>query len=103
MLKFLILTFACISIVYSKHSRINQEKFAKDALIAHNIYRKIHGVDPLVLNSNLSKLAFKRAEELAWVGELNVKQNFYDGINLGETVGSVAGFIEYNGNNFKLF
>lgn len=75
----------------------DQEKFAKEALMAHNLYRRIHGVEPLKLNANLSNLALKRAEELAMVGQLNVKQNFYDGINLGETVGLMSGFSDYNG------
>lgn len=80
----------------------NQETFSKEALMAHNLYRRIHGVEPLKLNSNLSNLAFKRAEELANQGKINVRQNFYDGVNLGETVGSMSGFANYNGT-FKAF
>jgi len=77
----------------------NQERFSKEALMAHNIYRRIHAAEPLRLNANLSKLAVKRAQELATMGQLNVKQNFHDGVNLGETVGSISGFNEYNGSD----
>lgn len=88
-----------ISVLFTTMTLANpdQEKFAKEALMAHNLYRRIHGVEPLKLNGNLSNLALKRAEELAMMGQLNVKQNFYDGINLGETVGLMSGFSDYNG------
>jgi hypothetical protein len=89
----LLIIFSC---VYSKPD-LNHETFEKDALMAHNLYRQIHGAQPLKLNSDLSKLAFERAKELASIQHLNIKQNFYNGINLGETVGSISGFIEYNG------
>ena len=92
----LLIIFSC---VYSKPD-LNHETFEKDALMAHNLYRQIHGAQPLKLNSDLSKLAFERAKELASIQHLNIKQNFYNGINLGETVGSISGFIEYNGKLF---
>jgi hypothetical protein len=42
-------------------------------------------------------LAITRAQELAQLEELNVKQNRFHGQTLGETVGSVGGFSHYNG------
>jgi uncharacterized protein YkwD len=80
---------------------LNQEKFAQEALQAHNIYRSIHNASALALNANLSLLAQKRAQEMSETGELFVKQNYLNSLSLseplGETVGSVGGFSDYNG------
>jgi len=76
---------------------LNQGEFASEALMAHNLYRKIHGVPALKLNSKLSGIAFSRARDLAAEGKLNVKQILFRGENLGETVGTVGGFSSYNG------
>lgn len=87
-----------LSITLTAYASLNQEEFGQEALLAHNLYRKIHAVPPLRLNPSLSKLALTRAQELANLAELNVKQNIFEGKNLGETVGSVGGFVDYNGN-----
>lgn len=71
--------------------------FGADCLFAHNLYRKLHGVPALKLSPKLSQLAINRANELAELEELNVKQNKFHGQTLGETVGSVGGFSNYNG------
>ena len=96
MFKKLIL-LALLSIALSETVQELNSEFQTDALFAHNLYRKIHGVPPLVLNLKLSQLALRRATELANAGELNVKQNTFEGSQLGETVGSVGGFSHYNG------
>jgi len=96
MLKKLLVLFACVSIALAQN--VEQEEFARDALFAHNLYRRVHGVSLLTLNPRLSQIAIQRANELANVGELNVRQNMFEGQNLGETVGSVGGFSSYNGN-----
>lgn len=96
MLKKLIL-LALFAVALSETVQELNSEFQTDALFAHNLYRKIHGVAPLVLNAKLSQLALKRATELANAGELNVKQNTFEGQPLGETVGSVGGFSHYNG------
>ena len=79
---------------------LNQDEFASEALMAHNLYRRIHGVPALKLNSKLSGIAFNRARDLAKEGKLNVKQILFRGENLGETVGTVGGFSSYNGKRF---
>lgn len=72
-------------------------EFEQDALMAHNLYRRIHGVSPLKLNHALSRMALKRAKDLAINGKLNVKQIMFNESTLGETVGVVDGFSSYNG------
>jgi hypothetical protein len=47
----------------------------------------------------LTELAITRAQELAELEELNVKENKYLGTALGETVGSIGGFSSYNGKS----
>jgi len=98
MLKSLILLAALISVAFAVESeRTLNEEFGVDCLFAHNLYRKLHGVPSLVLSPRLSELAITRAQELAELEELNVKQNKFHGQTLGETVGSVGGFSHYNG------
>jgi uncharacterized protein YkwD len=82
---------------------LNQGEFASEALMAHNLYRKIHGVPALKLNSKLSGIAFSRARDLAAEGKLNVKQILFRGENLGETVGTVGGFSSYNGKKIFIY
>ena len=96
MLKKIIL-LALISIALAETVQELNTEFQNDALFAHNLYRKIHGVPPLSLNFRLSQLALRRATELATADELSVKQNVFDGEQVGENVGSVDGFPSYNG------
>lgn len=42
-----------------------QDKFIQEALSSHNTYRKKHGVDPLIHNPELSKIAQNYAEQIA--------------------------------------
>jgi len=97
-----IILFICLTLAFAQKSTdnkeiINQDEFSAEALMAHNLYRKIHGVAPLKLNKKLVDLAVSRAKELAEGGKLNVKQILFKGENLGETVGTVGGFSSYNG------
>lgn len=96
MLKKIIL-LALISLALAETVQELNTEFQHDALFAHNLYRKIHGVQPLSLNFRLSQLALRRATELATADELSVKQNIFDGEQVGENVGSVDGFPSYNG------
>ena len=41
------------------------DKFAQDALEAHNQYRKHHGIPPLELNQDLVDMAQRWADQLA--------------------------------------
>jgi hypothetical protein len=83
--------------IINDSNNLNQDEFAAEALMAHNLYRRIHGVPSLRLNSKLVDLAVTRARELATDGKLNVKQILFNKENLGETVGTVGGFSSYNG------
>lgn len=76
----------------------DQNKFQHEALMSHNLYRYIHGVPKLSLNKNLSEIALNRAQELAQSKNLVVKQFVFNEKKLGETIGFVNGFNEYNGN-----
>ncbi len=80
---------------------LSQDDFASEALMAHNLYRRIHGVGLLKLNIKLTDLAVRRAKELAEEGKLSVKQILFRGENLGETVGTVSGFSTYNGRRLN--
>ncbi len=104
---FIAVVLAASSSSSDKQSReegtgLNQDEFGSEALMAHNLYRRIHGVPALKLNSKLSGIALNRARDLAKEGKLNVKQILFRGENLGETVGTVGGFSSYNGKNFLL-
>lgn len=96
MLKELLL-LAFVSVAFAEIDVRLNEGFGTDCIFAHNLYRKLHGVPPLTLSPKLSQLAMSRAVELAELEELNVKQNKMHGQPLGETVGSVGGFTNYNG------
>jgi uncharacterized protein YkwD len=106
-----IIVLVCLSLAVmaaDKESReetspLNQDEFGSEALMAHNLYRRIHGVPPLRINPKLSTLAIGRAKDLAKEGKLNVKQILFRGENLGETVGTVGGFSSYNGLEAFLF
>jgi len=95
--KQLLLLVAAVFVCACYAEETEQDEFMQDAVMAHNLYRRIHGVPPIKLNVKLSEVALNRAKELAKLGSLNVKQNAMDGKNLGETVGSVGGFASYNG------
>jgi len=92
-----ILLLALVSVAFAEIDVHLNEGFGGDCLFAHNLYRKLHGVPALTLSPKLSQLAMSRAAELAELEELNVKQNKMHGQALGETVGSVGGFTNYNG------
>jgi uncharacterized protein YkwD len=64
----------------------SQEKFANEALTAHNSYRKMHGADPLTLNPDLNLLAQSHAIQLAKAGSLIHSSNSYRALKLGENL-----------------
>lgn len=97
--KFLIWVF----LIYGSVFCIDQNRFQLEALISHNLYRHIHGVPNLSLNQNLSNIAYIRAHELAKSKYLSVKQLEFKGKKLGETIGCVSGFNEYNGIIYSEF
>ena len=62
---------------------------SKEALKAHNNYRKLHGSNPLNLNNDLSKLAQEYANELALYKanlDLQPSSNTFKGEALGENL-----------------
>jgi len=86
-----------LSITLADAQKINDIEFAQQALMAHNAYRRIHGVPDLTLNSELTHIATTRAHEMANVGTLTVKTMTFQNQSLGESVGAVGGFLSYNG------
>jgi len=93
----LVLFLALAALVAAKTTKFSEIAFINEALIAHNIYRRIHGAEPLELSDELSKIALDRAKELAAAGEISVKLTKWGEEPLGETVGSVKGFKVYSG------
>ena len=71
-----------------------ENKFIVKTLAAHNNYRKIHGVPPLILNQELSKIASKRAKKLIKTNEINHYLLKYNGSPLGENL--YVSFKEYS-------
>jgi glioma pathogenesis-related protein 2 len=69
-----------------KPSRISQQKFAEQALRAHNELRDKHCAPPLRLSNRLSEKAFKWAEYLASKDCLEQSNSKLNGENLGENV-----------------
>ena len=65
---------------------INQERFIKESLDAHNLYRKQHGVQNVEHDSRLSELALDWAENLAKSGSLKYKNFTYQDQPLGENI-----------------
>lgn len=61
-------------------------QFIKEALDAHNVYRKKHGVDALRHNPELSKIAQNYAEYIASLGQLKHSTNTHQGQKLGENL-----------------
>ena len=62
------------------------DNFCKEALQAHNNYRKIHHAEPLTLNRELCKIAQNYAEHLANVGRLQHSDNCYHNDAMGENL-----------------
>jgi hypothetical protein len=58
-----------------------QLEFSLTALKEHNKYRKLHGVPPLILNTDLSQMAQETAEKSSF--QPSHKQ--YRGLELGES------------------
>ncbi len=65
---------------------VNQERFIKECLEAHNTYRSQHCVPNLEVDPRLSELALEWAENLAQNGNLIYKNTFYNDQHLGENI-----------------
>ena len=65
---------------------VNQERFIKEALKAHNEYRKIHGVSELKEDPRLSGLAKEWAEDLADRDTLEYRNFMYKGVEVGQNI-----------------
>ena len=61
-------------------------EFCQEALDAHNKYRKIHHVEPLILNKEICKIAESYAKHLANLGHLEHSDNCYKEDTLGENL-----------------
>ncbi|CAF2928137.1 unnamed protein product [Rotaria sp. Silwood2] len=74
----------------SKHSNVAQSnnEFLQEALQLHNELRRRHGVEPLHLNDDLSKLAQTWANHLASTGTLIHSKTKYRNVNVGENLRS---------------
>lgn len=59
------LTKLCVCLFQNKIFSNKSNDFENEALEVHNEYRREHGVPPLVLNKDISKLSQRWAEELA--------------------------------------
>lgn len=98
-----VLTILVLMVLNSKAEwNQNQEQFANEALFAHNLYRKIHGVESVKLSDTLLMLAQLRADELAENEHLKIEKNLIDGQIVGEIVGYVNGFDQYTGKFYSL-
>ena len=77
-----------------------QTRFINEALAAHNEYRKLHGVSPLLHNAELSKMAQDWATSIASRNKLQHSTNKYKNDNLGENVAMwfMTGADFYDGN-----
>lgn len=69
-----------------KPQKADQEKFISEALIAHNQYRRKHGVPPLKHNPKISEIAQKWAENIASNDKMSPSYNRYEGMRLGESM-----------------
>ena len=65
---------------------ISQKRFIQEALIAHNELRAQHGVTPLELDDELSRMALDWSENLASTQSLRYSKRSYRGEEVGENV-----------------
>ena len=82
-------------------SKTIQNLFINEALTAHNDYRLLHGVPPLIHNPELSKIAYKWAMNIAIKNEMQHSSNKYQNENLGECLAMwfETGAERFDGNN----
>ena len=95
---FLFVTIIFIQIQLNA-SAINLNTFRQQALVAHNYYRRLHGAQPIALNSTINAIAQAYAEVLA----ANDTFVHSSGSGLGENLwstGSSNPITFVNGNNF---
>lgn len=63
-----------------------QKRFINEALAAHNEYRQIHGVAPLIHNPEISRIALDWAIKIANKNNLEHSKNKYGEKSLGENL-----------------
>ncbi|CAF1324791.1 unnamed protein product [Rotaria sordida] len=66
----------------------DNKEFVREALQVHNELRRKHGVEPLKLNNDLSKLAQEWANHLASTGTLVHSKTKYQNVHVGENLRS---------------
>ncbi len=62
-------------------------RFVEEALVAHNVCRAKHGVEPLTLNSEITIIAQCHADRLVEQKELVLSDSKYEGKSMGESLG----------------
>jgi len=82
---FLVVTIIFIQIQLNA-SAINLNTFRQEALVAHNYYRRLHGAQPIALNSTINAIAQAYAEVLA----ANDTFAHSSGTGLGENLWSTS-------------
>lgn len=65
---------------------VTQDRFIKEALAAHNEYRRLHNVPELEHEARLSELALEWAENLASNGALSYRNISYKNKEVGENI-----------------
>lgn len=65
---------------------ISQKRFIQEALIAHNELRAQHGVAPLELDDDLTRMALDWSDNLANTGSLKYSKRSYRGEEVGENI-----------------
>jgi len=79
---------------------INLNTFRQQALISHNYYRRLHGAQPMILNSTINAFAQAYAEVLAASDTFVHSSGSGLGENLWTIMSSVA-ITDVNGNHFS--
>ncbi len=80
-------------------SATGSQQFSRDALTAHNRIRRLHGVDPLILNSEICRIAQAYADKLAYyVMPLEPSSSTYNKSRLGENLALSYGNADYTGS-----
>lgn len=79
---------------------LDQQRFIKEALDAHNDCRSRHGVAPLEHNPELTRIALEWAKHIASRNSLSHSKNDYNGQPLGENCAMwfSTGATHYDGN-----
>jgi len=96
---FLFVTIICIQIQLN-FAAIDLDTFREQAFEAHNYYRRLHGAQPIALNSTINAIAQAYAEVLAASDTFVHSSGSGLGENLWTIMSSVA-ITDVNGNHFS--